>query len=329
MVPGLMATVTVLSGGVGAARLLRGMVRAVPAGSVTAIVNVGDDTELHGLRISPDLDTITYTLASAIDTGTGWGLAGETWHAMDQVHRYAAANGIGAQDDLGNDAAGWFALGDRDLGTHLYRTSRRLAGATLSEVTAEIARTWGLELRLVPVTDDPLRTRLTTEDGRDLSFQEYFVREHHGVAVSDVRFVGADDATPAPGVIESIGSADVVCIAPSNPVVSIGPLLAVPGVGEALAAARERCVAVSPIVGGAALKGPADRLLRELGHEATVVGIARWYAPFTSTLVIDEVDAELAPLVEAEGVRCVVAPSVMVDVDAATRLAETCVGALL
>lgn len=323
-----MSTVTVLSGGVGAARLLRGMVRAVPPTSVTAVVNVGDDTELHGLQISPDLDTITYTLAEAIDTGTGWGLAGETWHAMEQVRRYAAANGIGAQDPRGNDAAGWFALGDRDLGTHLYRTSRRLAGATLSEVTAEIVTTWGLGLRLLPVTDDPLRTRLGTADGRDLSFQEYFVRERHSISVTDVRFVGADDCVPAPGVIEAIEHSDVVCIAPSNPVVSIGPLLAVPGVGAALTAARERTVAVSPIVGGAALKGPADRLLRELGHESTVVGIARWYAAFASVLVIDEADAELVAEVEAQGIGCVVAPTVMVDHDAATRLAETCIGAL-
>ncbi|MDQ2677165.1 MAG: 2-phospho-L-lactate transferase CofD family protein, partial [Actinomycetota bacterium] len=176
--------------------------------------------------------------------------------------------------------------------------------------------------------DDPLRTRLTTEDGRDLAFQEYFVREHHGVAVSAVRFVGADEAVPAPGVIDAIDTADVVCIAPSNPVVSIGPLLAVPGVGAALTSARDRTVAVSPIVGGAALKGPADRLLRELGHESTVVGIARWYAPFASTLVVDQVDAALAPLVEAQGIRCVVAPSVMVDLDAATALARACIGAL-
>ena len=323
-----MSTVTVLSGGVGAARLLRGMVRAVSPAEVTAVANVGDDTELHGLRISPDLDTITYTLAEAINTDTGWGLAGETWQAMEQVRRYAEVNGIGAHDQLGNDAAGWFSLGDRDLGTHLYRTSRRLAGATLSEVTAEIVRTWGLELRLLPVTDDPLRTRLTTDDGRDLSFQEYFVREQHGVAVTEVRFVGADTAAPAPGVLDALRDADCVVVAPSNPVVSIGPLLAVPGVGDALTAARGRTVAVSPIVGGAALKGPADRLLRELGHEATVVGIARWYAPFASSLVIDEVDADLAPQVEAEGLRCVVAPSVMVDLDAATALAQVCLGAL-
>lgn len=323
-----MSMVTVLSGGVGAARLLRGMVRAVPPAEVTAVANVGDDTELHGLRISPDLDTITYTLAEAINTDTGWGLAGETWQAMEQVRRYAEVNGIGAHDQLGNDAAGWFSLGDRDLGTHLYRTSRRLTGATLSEVTAEIVRTWGLELRLLPVTDDPLRTRLTTDDGRDLSFQEYFVREQHGVAVTEVRFVGADTAAPAPGVLDALRDAECVVVAPSNPVVSIGPLLAVPGVADALVAARERTVAVSPIVGGAALKGPADRLLRELGHEASVVGIARWYAPFASSLVIDEVDADLAPLVEAEGLRCIVAPSVMVDLDAATALAEVCLGAV-
>jgi LPPG:FO 2-phospho-L-lactate transferase len=180
----------------------------------------------------------------------------------------------------------------------------------------------------VPVTDDVVRTRLTTVDGRDLSFQEYFVREHHEVAVTDVRFDGAETTAPAPGVLDAIRDAEVLCIAPSNPVVSIGPLLAVPGVRDAVVAARERTVAVSPIVGGAALKGPADRLLRELGHEASVVGIARWYAPLAATLVIDEVDADLASRVEAEGVRCVVAPTIMRDRDAAAALARVCTAAV-
>lgn len=320
--------VTVLSGGVGAARFLRGLITAIPAQRVTAVVNVGDDTTLHGLMISPDIDTITYTLAESVNPETGWGLVGETWQAIGQVRRYAEANGITETDAVGNDAAGWFALGDLDLGTHLYRTSRRLAGATLSQVTAEICRTWGLELRVLPVTDADLRTRVRTVDGRELSFQEYFVREHHEVAVTEVRFDGAASTTPAPGVLDAIRDAEVLCIAPSNPVVSIGPLLAVPGVRRAVEAARDRTVAVSPIIGGAALKGPADRLLRELGHESSVVGIAKWYAPLAATLVIDEVDAHLAEQVEAEGMRCVVAPTIMTDREAAAALARVCLSAV-
>ena len=320
--------VTVLSGGVGAARFLRGVLAVLPGDQVTAVVNVGDDTVLHGLMISPDLDTVTYTLAESINPETGWGLAGETWQAMGQVHRYAEANGISATDAVGNDAAGWFALGDLDLGTHLYRTSRRRAGVPLSRVTAEIVRTWGLDLTVLPVTDDELRTTLRSVDGERLSFQEYFVREHHEVAVDEVRIEGAEASRPAPGVLEAIAGADLVCIAPSNPVVSIEPLLVVPGLRQSVLAARDRTVAISPIVGGAALKGPADRLLRELGHESSVVGVARWYAPLASTLVIDEVDADLAEAVEAEGLRCIVAPTIMRDRDAAAALARTCLSAV-
>jgi LPPG:FO 2-phospho-L-lactate transferase len=247
---------------------------------------------------------------------------------MTEVRRHAEANGITATDSVGNDAAAWFALGDRDLGTHLYRTSRRRAGATQSQVTAEITRTWGLGLTILPVTDDDLRTRVTTADGRDLAFQEYFVREQHSVAVTDVRFDGAGTATPAPGVLDAVAHADVVCIAPSNPVVSIGPLLAVPGIREAVEANRDRTVGVSPIVGGEALKGPAARLLRELGHEASVVGIARWYAPLAGTLVIDHADAHLADAVEAEGVRCVVTDTIMSDPATAAALSLTCLEAV-
>lgn len=319
-----MPRVTVICGGVGAARFLRGLVQVVDPTDITAVVNVADDSVVHGLEVSPDLDTITYTLAGAIDPDRGWGLAGETWLAMEQVRRYAAANGIDGRDEVGNDAAGWFALGDRDLGTHLYRTSRRRAGATLSQVTAEVARAWDLELTVLPVTDDPVRTRLTTADGDDLSFQEYFVREQHGVAVRSVRVDGAAQAAPAPGVLDAIDGADAVVIAPSNPVVSIDPVLAVPGVHDAVVAARERTVAVSPIVGGAALKGPADRLLRELGHEASVTSIARWYAQVAAVLVIDEVDAALAEQVAAAGLRCAAAPTVMTGPAEAAALARRC-----
>jgi LPPG:FO 2-phospho-L-lactate transferase len=320
-----MAAVVVLAGGVGAARFLRGLLSVLDPAEVTAVVNVGDDDELHGLHISPDLDTITYTLAGAVDDDRGWGLRDETWRAMDQLRRHVAAN-TGAATGTGAAVADWFALGDRDLGTHLYRTSRLRSGARLTEVTAEIARTWGLGLRLLPVSDDPLRTVLTA-GGQDLRFQEYFVRERHGIPVSGVRVEGADRARPTPEVVTALGRADALLIAPSNPVLSIEPVLSVPGVRSAVAAARSRTVAVSPIVGGAALKGPADRLLRELGHPASVAGVARWYAPLAGTLVVDRVDAGEAGAVEAEGMRCVVTDTVMSGPEVAAGLARTCLAA--
>ncbi len=283
--------------------------RVRPPAELTAIVNVGDDVELHGLHVSPDLDTVTYTVAGAIDPERGWGLAGETWHAMEALARYPGART-------------WFNLGDRDLATHLYRTDRLRAGATLSAVTAEIASAWELGLRLLPVTDDRLRTMVTVEDEGEIGFQEYFVRRHHDVAVRSVRFEGAAGAKPAPGVRDARGAADRVLIAPSNPIVSIDPVLAVPGVREAVVARRDDAVAVSPIVAGAALKGPADRLLRELGHEASVVGIARLYAPLAATLVVDEADAGRAAEVEAAGMRCVVAPTIMRGPVEAAALAD-------
>lgn len=314
-------TVTVLSGGVGAARLLRGMVRAVPPPEVTAIINTGDDTVLHGLSISPDIDTITYTLAEAIDPDRGWGLAGETWRAMEALERYAAVRPEGS-----TAAPTWFNLGDRDLATHFYRTARLGEGADLTAVTAEIARAWGLDLNLLPMTNDPVRTRITLADtGEEISFQDYFVRLRHGVEISSVRFDHA--AMPTDLTMTAITDADVVVIAPSNPIVSIGPIRSLPGVDEALTARRERVVAVSPIVGGAALKGPADRMLAELDMDASVVGIARHYAPIAAVLVVDVVDAELATAVEAAGMRCVVAPSIMSSPERAEALARTCLDA--
>lgn len=307
-----MTTVAVLAGGVGAARLLAGMVRAVPPAGITAVVNVGDDTVMHGLAISPDLDTVVYTLAGAIDPERGWGLRDETWQAMATLERYGGES--------------WFGLGDRDLGTHLFRTARRAAGAPLSAVTAEIAAGWGLELAVLPVSDDPVRTHLTLASGEEVAFQDYFVRRRHAVAVSAVRFAGAEAARPAPGVLEALAAADVVVVAPSNPIVSIGPVLAVPGVREAVEARRSSVVAISPLVGGQALKGPADRLMRELGHEDSVVGIARLYAPFTGTLVVDAADTELADAVRAAGLRCVVTDTIMRDPDAAAALCGVALG---
>lgn len=294
--------------------MLAGLAQVVPPADLTAIVNVGDDTELHGLHISPDLDTITYTLAGAIDPERGWGLAGETWHAMDALRRFPMART-------------WFNLGDRDLATHLYRTDRLRAGASLTEVTSEIAAAWGLELRVLPVTDDPLRTRVTTDSMGEVGFQEYFVEHHHDVAVSSVRFAGGDDARPGPDVLDAVTAAERLVIAPSNPIVSIDPVLAVPGVRTAVEARREDVVAVSPIVAGAALKGPADRLMRELGHEPSVVGVARLYAPLAATLVIDASDALLAAAVEGAGMRCVVAPTIMRGPAEAAALAEVVLAA--
>jgi LPPG:FO 2-phospho-L-lactate transferase len=302
--------IVTLAGGVGAARFLTGLVQVVPPQQCVAVVNVADDVELHGLWVSPDLDTVTYTLAGAIDPERGWGLAGETWHAMEAVARYGGIT--------------WFNLGDRDLGTHLYRTHRRREGATLSAVTAEITEAWGLQLRVLPVTDDRIETRVTLAgSGDEINFQEYFVKHRHGVAVSAVRFEGAERARPAAGVLDAIGSADVVVVAPSNPLVSIDPVLAVPGVRAAVAARRDRTVAVSPIIGGAALKGPADRMLVELGHESSVVGVARLYRELAAVLVIDDADAEHAAAVESTGMRCVVTDTIMKSPERAAALART------
>jgi LPPG:FO 2-phospho-L-lactate transferase len=271
--------------------------------------------ELHGLHISPDIDTVTYTLAGLDNRETGWGVTGETWNVLAEL------TSIGGED--------WFALGDRDLATHLFRTGRLAAGETLGTVTATLAERRGVAVRLLPVTDDALRTRVTLAEpsalgpaGTEVSFQDYFVRLHHEVAVRGVHFDGADSARPGPGVLEALQQAETIVVCPSNPIVSIGPLLAVPGVREAVTARRERVVAVSPIVAGAALKGPADRLMAELGTEPSVVGVARLYAPWVGTVIIDEADRDRAHEVESEGVRCVVAPTVMDSPDRAAALAR-------
>lgn len=304
-----------LCGGVGAARMLSGLVRAISPRDITAIVNVGDDMVLHGLHISPDLDTITYTLAGMDNRETGWGLAGESWTVMEEL------------EELGGQS--WFRLGDRDLATHLFRTERIRAGESLSAVTALLAARRHIDVRLLPVTDDSLRTRITlaaaTElgpAGTEVAFQDYFVRLRHGVPVSAVRFEGAESAHPGPGVLDALKEADRIIVCPSNPIVSIAPLLAVPGILETLMAHRDRVVAVSPIVAGAALKGPADRLMTELGSDPSVAGVARLYAPWISTLVIDEADRGQSRAVEAEGVRCVVAPTIMDSPERATDLAK-------
>lgn len=328
--------VVVLAGGVGAARFLVGLVQVEDPHQITAVVNTGDDLVLHGLHISPDIDTVTYTLAGLSDETRGWGLAGESWTVMEEL------------EALGGEA--WFRLGDRDLATHLFRSQRLGEGGTLSQVTTELARARGVDVRVLPMSDDPVRTMITLAEngaspatvpgaetrpaggangtaGVEISFQQYFVGLRHAVAVQAVRFDGAEQARPAPGVLAALADAETVVICPSNPVVSIGPILAVPGLRPALESRRPDVVAISPIVAGAALKGPADRLLRELGHEASVVGVARLYAPIAATLVIDQADADRASEVEAQGVRCVVTPTVMSTPELAAGLAETALGA--
>lgn len=304
--------ICVLAGGVGAARLLTGLVRVVDPAEITVVANVGDDVVLHGLHISPDLDTITYTLAGEVDPDRGWGLRDESWKAMEMVGRYGGID--------------WFNLGDRDLGTHLFRTQRLAEGAPLSEVTGEITRAWGLGLTLLPVTDEPLRTRVTVVDPdaeREVGFQEWFVGRRHSVPVTHVRMVGADVARPAPGVLRAIESAETILIAPSNPLVSIAPLLAIDEVADAVRSARSRSVAVSPLVDGAALKGPADRLMVDLGHEASVAGIARLYRDLATTLVIDEADAARSAEVEAEGMEVAVTDTIMRTPEVAAALCRT------
>ncbi|HEY0521687.1 MAG TPA: 2-phospho-L-lactate transferase [Ilumatobacteraceae bacterium] len=314
--------IAVLCGGVGAARFLAALAHVVAPSETVGIVNTGDDTVLHGLAISPDLDTVTYTLADAIDGARGWGLANESWTAMEALQRYASV-----RPSYSSAAPTWFNLGDRDLATHFYRTARLAEGATLADVTAEICSAWGVQQRLVPMSDQRVSTIVTLADGDDVSFQEYFVKLHHDVAVSAVRFDGAAVATLTSGVDNVLASSDCVLIAPSNPIVSIGPIRAINGVDALLAARRSSVVAISPIVGGLALKGPADRMMTELGHDASVVGVARMYAPIAGTLVIDPVDEHLASAVEDEGMTAVVTASVMSTPEIGAELARVALAA--
>jgi LPPG:FO 2-phospho-L-lactate transferase len=307
-----------LAGGVGAAKLLVGLAAVVDPSEIVAVVNTGDDLSLHGLSICPDIDSVTYALAGMDNKTTGWGVAGETWTVAEQLR---AIGGVA-----------WFQLGDKDLATHLFRTQRLNEGATLSEVTGELARARGVRTRIVPMSDDAVRTQVTLAappegEPATVPFQDYFVRLSHDVAVSAIDFAGAEQAVPAPGVLDSIAAAQTVVCCPSNPLVSIGPILSVPGILPALRARRDDVVAVSPIVAGAALRGPADRLLRELGHDPSALGVARLYAEWAGTLIIDEADEALAPEVEALGVRCVVAPTVMSDAAASAALAKVVLGA--
>jgi LPPG:FO 2-phospho-L-lactate transferase len=304
-----LADVVLLAGGVGGAKLAHGL-QAVIGSELTVIVNTGDDFERHGLEIWPDHDTVMYTLAGLDDRERGWGLSGETWVVSEQLDR------------LGEDA--WFRLGDRDLATHLVRTQRLRAGARPTEVAAQLQRALGLRSTVLPMTDDPVRTEVRTDDGW-LEFQEYFVHRRQEPDVHEVRFGGIGNARPTADVEEAVGSADAIVIAPSNPIVSIGPILALPGLRELMGTTRRRgarVVAVSGIVGGRALKGPADRMLASLGMESSALGVARIYADLADGFVMDSLDAQLEPEIAALGLETLVVDTIMVDDAARARLAR-------
>ena len=288
--------IVVLAGGVGAARFLEGLVQVAPPADVTAIVNTGDDFELHGLYIAPDLDIVTCTLAGLIDTAQGWGIAGDTLECMAWLGK------LGAPD--------WFALGDRDLALHIRRSALLRAGHTLAEVAEQFRRALGVAVRILPMSNQPVPTHVITSAG-ELHFEEYFVQRRAQDKVLGVRFVDVEQAQPAPGVLEAIRDAEAVLIAPSNPIVSVGTILAVPGVREALRETRAPVAAVSPIVGGAAIKGPAAPLMRALGYEVSARGVAQCYRGLADTLVIDNMDAALADDIRALGMDVVVTDTIM------------------
>jgi LPPG:FO 2-phospho-L-lactate transferase len=310
-----MPRVVALAGGVGGAKLAHGLAAVVPPDELAIVVNTADDEEFHGLLVCPDHDTVLYTLAGRADRERGWGLAGETWAAAEMLAR------------LGEPT--WFALGDRDLAVHVHRTRRLREGARLTEVNRAIQRALGVAVPVLPMTDEPVRTRVRTPDGW-LSFQEYFVHRHQEPEVLEVAFAGSEAARPTPEVAAALAVAEAIVVAPSNPFVSIEPILAVPGMRDLLAAARARgagVAAVSPLVGGRALRGPADRMATSLGGEASATGIARLYADLVDALLVDEVDAAEAPAIEALGIRPVVGPTVMTDDASRAALAAAAVAA--
>ncbi len=309
--------VAALAGGIGAGKLLRGLALVVPGEDLTAIVNVADDISVHGLHVSPDPDSVIYWLGDVFDRERGWGRRDETFRATSELR------------ELGADDA-WFNLGDLDLATHIVRTLMVSGGATLSTATAHIAARFGVTTRVLPVTDDPVHTRIDAIDDTgaplDLHFQEYWVRRGGADDVRGVRYVGAEAATPAPGVLEAIAGADAIVVCPSNPVVSIGPILAVPGVRAAVVAARARCVGVSGIVGAGPVSGMADRLMPAVGIEVSAGGVAAHYRDLLTAWVIDQVDEAQVPAVAALGIRTAVTDTIMIDDARAQAVAETALG---
>jgi LPPG:FO 2-phospho-L-lactate transferase len=300
--------VVALAGGVGAARLLRGLVRALPPDSLTAVVNTGDDREFYGVHVSPDLDIVTYTLAGVVDSQKGYGLRGDGHRVVDRLA------------SLGHES--WFRLGDTDLANCLHRTLRLREGAGLARVTDEIRRSYDVPIRILPMSEDPCPTLIELSGATRIHFEEYLARDGAPDDVHGVDLSAAAAARPGPGVLEAIGAARVIVVCPSNPVVSIGPILAVPGIRRAVADSAARVVAVSPIVGGAPVKGPAAQLMRGTGVEVSALGVARLYAGLVDAFVFDRRDADLLPAIEALGLRAAAVDSLMVDAAASERLAR-------
>ena len=302
-----------LAGGVGGSKLVLGLSRVLPPHQLAITVNTGDDDKFYGLHVSPDLDTVMYTLAGLSNTQTGWGLEGETFRALDMLGRYGADT--------------WFNLGDQDLATHMRRTQLLEQGLSLSEVTLELCQVLGIEQSVIPMSDDPVPTVLHTIIG-PLKMQEYFVQHHSEPKVALIQYQGATSAKPAPEFDAALGDASMVVFCPSNPFLSIGPILAVPGIRERLEemAGHVKRVVVSPIVGGAAVQGPAAKIMEELGHEVSSVGVARWYQGLCDVFVIDEQDADLAPLIAELGMEPVVTPTVMKNEDDKIALARVILG---
>jgi LPPG:FO 2-phospho-L-lactate transferase len=289
-------SITALAGGVGASKLLLGLHDILDPDDLTVIVNTGDDITLHGLKISPDLDIVTYTLAGIVDEAKGWGYRGETFHALKSLAAFGRIN--------------WFNLGDRDLATHIHRSAMLAEGKSLSDAAEAIRLALGVKGRILPMCDQPVPTMIDTAEG-ELHFQEYLVKRRAQPVVRGIRFDGVDKSRPAKGVLEAIRDADRVLICPSNPLISIGPILAVPGIREALRARKDSVIAVCPIVGGKSLKGPSDKMLAELGHEPSAIGVAKLYADFTGTFVIDPADKTQAEAIRKLGMKVAVVPTVM------------------
>jgi LPPG:FO 2-phospho-L-lactate transferase len=298
--------IAALAGGVGASKLLFGLSRATPPGELTIVVNTGDDIEMHGLTICPDLDIVTYTLAGVVNASTGWGIDGDTFAARDSLGRYGRET--------------WFNLGDRDLATHIHRTDMLHRGKTLSECAESIRRALGVEAKILPMSDEPVRTQIETENGL-LPFQHYFVKHRAAPRVTKIHFHGAASAEPAPGVLEAIAAADGIVICPSNPLISIGPILAVIGIRDAIAARRADVVVISPIVGGVSLKGPSDKMMADLGLEVSALGVARMYRDIVGRIIIDRADAALQTSIEELGMAVSVTGTVMRTDEDKVRLA--------
>ena len=303
--------VTALAGGVGASKLLLGLYEVMDPRALTVIVNTGDDITLHGLKISPDLDIVTYTLAGIVDPAKGWGFRGETFHALKRLAKYGRAD--------------WFNLGDRDLATHIHRTALLAEGKTLTEAAESVRTALGVKARILPMSDEPIPTIIDSSEGV-LHFQEYLVKRRCEPIVQAIRFEGAESARPAPGVLQAIQDADRIIICPSNPLISIGPILAVPGIRDALRARKRDVIAVCPIVGGKSLKGPSDKMLAQLGYDTSALGVAKLYSDFIGTFVIDSADASQADSIRALDMEVVVLPTVMKTLTQKRRLARALLG---